>query len=63
MLNNVKILIAFILIDLFVSLIALAALGAGFVAMNGLTFKLIVTVISVLGTAGVFTLYDRRQKR
>lgn len=60
--NNIKILVVFILVDLLTTMLLMGVTGASFVMMNSLTFKLVAAIISIFVTAVGFTVYERRQK-
>ncbi len=60
--NNIKILVVFIFVDLLTTMLLMGVTGASFVMMNSLTFKMMAAIISVIITAVGFTVYERRQK-
>lgn len=62
-LNNLKILIVFIFVDLLVTMLMMGATGASFVMMNSITFKLLAAVISIVVTAAGYTVYEHRQQK
>lgn len=62
-LNNVKILVVFIFVDLLFTMLLMGATGASFVMMNSITFKLMAAVLSIIVTAVGFTVYELRQRK
>lgn len=60
--NNIKILVVFIFVDLLTTMLLMGATGASFVMMNSITFKLMAAVLAIIITAVGFTVYERRQK-
>lgn len=61
-LNNLKILVVFIFVDLLVTMLLMGATGASFVMMNSITFKLMAAVLAIVITAVGYTVYEERQK-
>lgn len=59
--NNVKILVIFIFVDLLITMLLMGVTGASFVVMNSITFKLVAALISILVTAAGYTVYESRQ--
>ncbi len=60
--NNIKILVVFIFVDLLTTMLLMGVTGASFVMMNSITFKLMAAVLAIIITAVGFTVYERRQK-
>lgn len=59
--DNVKILVIFIFVDLLITMLLMAATGASFVMMNSITFKLVAALLSIFVTAAGYTIYEHKK--
>lgn len=59
--DNVKILVIFIFVDLLITMLLMAVTGASFVMMNSITFKLVAALLSIFVTAAGYTIYEHKK--
>lgn len=62
-LNNLKILVIFIFVDLLITMLMMGVTGASFVMMNSITFKLMAAILAIVVTATGYTIYESRQSK
>lgn len=60
--RNAKILAAFIVVDIIVTMLLLVVTGASFVMMNSITFKVMAAIISIVLTSVICAVFEKRSK-
>ncbi len=61
--DNVKILVIFIFVDLLITMLLMGVTGASFVMMNSITFKLVAALLSIVVTAAGYTVYEHKKSK